>query len=222
MDNVGTPHPHWYQPLSHGATRRDSSPFRGAEGRVEACGVCASAYRDADTYVSRPPVRGGVLDAPRSRDRRAALDAAVRHDQPHPRSPRCVRLASTAQRFISRGHSPRTISHGSPTLSVDRGRAGVEDKPLRRVGMFRRRTGVVLRPKAGRRGRRPLRAVCIFHVAAYNIRAQPAHHYRRIASACFQNTPLMSMGPRGTFAQSKASTSSAARTGSGRSVRPQR
>ena len=36
---------------------------------------------DADTSVSLPPVRGGVLDAPRSRDRRAALDASVRHDR---------------------------------------------------------------------------------------------------------------------------------------------
>ena len=31
-DNVVSPHPRWHQPLSHGAKRRDSSPFRGAEG----------------------------------------------------------------------------------------------------------------------------------------------------------------------------------------------
>ena len=36
---------------------------------------------------------------------------------------------------------------------------------------------------AGRRGRRPLRAVCILHVAAYNVRAQPAHHLYVAATA---------------------------------------
>ena len=80
------------QPLSHGAERRDSSPFRGAEGWAEVCGVCASVYHDADTRVSLTPVRGGVLDAPRLRDCRAASDAPVRHDQPHSRHPRCARL----------------------------------------------------------------------------------------------------------------------------------
>ena len=60
--------PRLHQPLSHAASRRDSSPFRGAKGWAEACGVCASIYHDADTYVSLPPVRGGVLDAPRPRD----------------------------------------------------------------------------------------------------------------------------------------------------------
>ena len=42
--------------------------------------------------VYKPPVRGGVPDAPRLRDRRAALDASVRHDRQHPRHLRCVRL----------------------------------------------------------------------------------------------------------------------------------
>ncbi len=44
---------------------------------------------------------------------------------------------------------------------------------------FVRATGVVRRPKAGRRGRRPLRAVCLLYVAAYNLGAQPAHHFVR-------------------------------------------
>ena len=101
--------PTLHQPLSHGATRRDGSPFRGAEGWDEVCGVCASVYRDANTYVSLTPVRGGVLDAPRSRDCRAALDASVWLDRWHPRHPRCFRLSSTAQSIISRGHRPRTI-----------------------------------------------------------------------------------------------------------------
>ena len=70
--------PTLHQPLSHGAKRRDSSPSRGAEGWEEVCGVCASVYRDADTVVSLLPVRGGVLDAPRMRECRAALAASVR------------------------------------------------------------------------------------------------------------------------------------------------
>ena len=54
--------------LSHGAERRDSSPFRGAEGWVEVWGVYALVYHDADTVVFLSPVRGGVLDAPWLRD----------------------------------------------------------------------------------------------------------------------------------------------------------
>ena len=111
--------PTLHQPLSHGAKRRDSSPFRGAEGWEEVCGVSASAYRDADTYchdadtyVSLMPVRGGVLDAPWSCDHRADLYAPVRRAQFYPCLPRRARLASTAQRIISRGHSPRTIFTG--------------------------------------------------------------------------------------------------------------
>ena len=118
-----------HQPLSHGASRRDSSPSRGAKGWVKVCGVGATVYHDADTVVFLPPVRGGVPDAPRSRDRRAALDAPVRPDRFYPRHPRSSRLASAAQRMQFRGHSPRTISYGRPTLSVDPRREGVEALP---------------------------------------------------------------------------------------------
>ena len=83
--NAISPHPRWRQPLSHGAARRDSSPFRGAEGWAKICGVYASVYNDADTSVSHSPVRGGVLDAPRSRDRRGELVADVQRDRLHPR-----------------------------------------------------------------------------------------------------------------------------------------
>ena len=69
-------------------------------------------------------VRGGVLDAPRSRDCRAALGADVRLDRQHPRLPRCADIASAAPRIQSRGHSPRTFSNG--------------------------RTEVILQPEAGR------------------------------------------------------------------------
>ena len=86
--------PTLHQPLSHGAARRDSSPFRGAEGRAEVCGVYALVYHDADTVVFLSPVGGGVLDAPCLRDRRAALDAPARLDRLHPLLPRCARLPS--------------------------------------------------------------------------------------------------------------------------------
>ena len=80
-----------HQPLSHAASRRDSSPFRGAEGWADILALYASVSHDAATYVSLPPVRGGVLDAPRSSDRRAALDAPAQRDQQHQRLIRCAR-----------------------------------------------------------------------------------------------------------------------------------
>ena len=83
--------PTLHQPLSHGAARRDSSPFRGAEGWEEVCGVYATIYHDADTYVYHPPVRGGVPDAPRSRDCRGGVVAGVRRDRFYPRFLRCAR-----------------------------------------------------------------------------------------------------------------------------------
>ena len=42
------------------------------------CGVYASVYHDADAYVPLTPVRGGVLDAPRSVDEQAYLKAPRR------------------------------------------------------------------------------------------------------------------------------------------------
>ena len=133
-DYVIAPHQRRPQPLSHGASRRDSSPSRGAKGWVKVCGVGATVYHDADTVVFLPPVRGGVPDAPRLRDRRAALDAPVRPDRFYPRHPRSSRLASAAQRMQFRGHSPRTISYGRPTLSVDPRREGVEARPYGGLG----------------------------------------------------------------------------------------
>ena len=44
----------------------------------------------AASPVSLLPVRGGVLDAPRSRECRGGLDADVRADRLHPRFPRCA------------------------------------------------------------------------------------------------------------------------------------
>ena len=147
--------PTLHQPLSHGAMRRDSSPFRGAEAWEEVCGVYASASHDADTYVSLTPVRGGVLDAPRSPDRRATLDASVRLDQPHPRFPQRVRIRPPPNASNPAGTARAPFRAGEPTLSVIPGRAGVEARPYVGWGRYQRRTGVIRRPKAGRRGRRP-------------------------------------------------------------------
>ena len=86
---------------------------------------------------------------------------------------------STAQRMRSRGHSPRTICaahRGCPSSQA--GRAW-KISPYDVWGRFRRATDVIRRPTTGRRGRRPLRAVCIFRVAACNVGAQPAHHFLR-------------------------------------------
>ena len=74
-----------------------------------------------------------VLGAPRSRDRRGRLDATVGPARFCPCFPRCINRALTDQRFIFRGHSPRTISYG--------------------------RTDVVRRPRPGGRGSPPLRCV---------------------------------------------------------------
>ncbi len=87
----------------------------------------------AASSVSLPPVGCTVLGAPCSRDRRAALVASVRPDQPRPRHPRCARLSSTAQLMRFRGHSPRTIFYG--------------------------RTDVIRHPTPGGRGSPPLRGL---------------------------------------------------------------
>ena len=84
--------------------------------------------------VSLLPVRGGVLDAPRSCDRRGGVGADGRRDRWHPRYPRHTRL-----------RSPLHVSYP----------AGTARAPLaRRAGS----TSSVIRRK-GRRGRRPLRVV---------------------------------------------------------------
>ena len=158
--------PTLHQPLSHGALRRDSSPFRGAEGWAEVCGVYAFVYRDADAVVFLPPVRGGVLDAPRLRDRRAALDAPVRPDRLHPRLIRRANLASIAPRIQSRGRSPRTISYGRNDVVLHRRPGGRGSPPLRCVGKYQRATGVVGHPKEGASGTPPPTVGAKEHVSA--------------------------------------------------------
>ena len=138
--------PTLHQPLSHGAERRDSSPFRGAEGWAEVCGVYALVYHDADTYVPLMPVRGGVLDAPRLRDCRAALDAPVRHGQLCPRHPRCIRLcphphvsnpAGTARAPFRACNRRRPSTEG-----------GASGTPPLTGGLFTLRCGIQLRGTA--------------------------------------------------------------------------
>ena len=144
--------PTLHQPLSHGASRRDSSPFRGAEGWVEICGVYASVYHDADTHVQHSPVRGGVLDAPRSCDSRAALDAFVWRGRPHPRHPRCARHRPQLNVCNPAGAARAPFHTGEPKLSANRGRAGVEARPYGGWERCQRATGVVRYPAEGASG----------------------------------------------------------------------
>ena len=124
--------PTLHQPLSHGAKRRDSSPFRGAKGWAEVCGVYASVSHDAHTVVFLPPVRGGVLDAPRSRDRRGGLVADVRHGRLHPRHPRCVCLRPPPNvcDFAGAARAPFGRRVG-PTSSYIRRKGRLGRRPLR-------------------------------------------------------------------------------------------
>ena len=88
----------------------------------------------AASPVTLTPVSGGVPDAPCSRDRRAALVASVRPDQPRPRHPRCARLSSTAQLMRFRGRSPRTICYGRTEVVHHPRPGGRGSPPIRRVG----------------------------------------------------------------------------------------
>ena len=128
----------------------------------------------AETFVSLVAVRGGVLDAPRSRDCRGWLGADVERDQPPPRHSRCARLRPPPNASNPAGTAHAPFYTGEPTFPIIPRREGVEALPYEIVGTFRRETAVVRRPKAGRRGRRPLRAVCLLQVAAFDVRAQPA------------------------------------------------
>ena len=119
--------PTLHQPLSHAASRRDSSPFRGAKGWAEVCGACASVSHDADTYVSHPPVRGGVLDAPPLRDCRGGVVADGRRDQLHPCLPQRTRLRPSPHVLYPAGTARAPLARrAGPTSSVIRrkGRRG--------------------------------------------------------------------------------------------------
>ena len=169
--------------------RRDSSPFRGAEGWVEAVSVCTSVSHGADTYVSLTPVGGGVLDAPRSWECRGGVGADSRRGRLRRRLMRRVRLCLLPNVCDFAGTARAPFLAGEPTSSVIPGREGVEALPYGVLGRFWRVTGAFRRPKAGRRGRRPLRAVCLLQVAAFDVRAQPAHHFVRASEAVLHPRP---------------------------------
>ena len=121
---------------------------------MEACSVCASVCRDADTMVSLLPVRGGVLDAPRSCDRRGGVGADGRRDRWHPRYPRHTRL-----------RSPLHVSYPAGTARTPLARrAGSTSSDIRRKG---------------RRGRRPLRVVRAGRCQHKTAVARPPGHVRR-------------------------------------------
>ena len=130
--NVIALHPRCTNP-SVTALRAATAPLSGEPRAWEkTCGVYAFVYHDAATYVSLSPVRGGVLDAPRSRDCRGGLDALVRRDRQHPRHPRRARLPPPPTYHIPRIPARAPFCPGAPALSVNPRRAGAEGKPLRR------------------------------------------------------------------------------------------
>ena len=82
------------------------------------------------------PVRGGVLDAPRSCDSRAALDAFVWRGRPHPRHPRCARHRPQPNVCNPAGAARAPFHTGEPKLSANPRRAGVEARPYDGLGRF--------------------------------------------------------------------------------------
>ena len=84
------------RPSSNGRGVGDAAPY-GLCDRVRFCGAVrcslpAPVTFHAATFVSLLPVRGGVLDAPRSDYCRGGLGAAVRRGRLHPRHLRRARL----------------------------------------------------------------------------------------------------------------------------------
>ena len=117
------------------ATQRIQS--RGRSPRtIGWSGETAYAAQYAAAYVSHSPVGCTVLGAPRLRDCRATLDAAVRADRFCPCFPRCADLASTTQRIISRGHSPRTICGRERIAPAALYTAAFDSRPTVRGGVL--------------------------------------------------------------------------------------
>ena len=141
--------------------------------------VIASAALYAATFVSQPPVRGGVLDAPCLRDCRAALDAPVGPDGWHPCLPRRARLRPPPNASNSAGTARAPFQTGEPALSFIPGREGVEALPYGVWGMFPHCNYVVRHPTEGASGTPHPTVVCILYAAACNVGTPPAHHCAR-------------------------------------------
>ena len=131
--------------------------------------------------VALPPVRGGVLDAPRSRDRRGGVVAPVRRGRLHPRFPRRSRLrpppsvsypAGTARAPFCTGVRRCPFTHA--------GRAWKPAPTVDWVGVNVQPASPVIRRK-GRRGRRPLR------VAARRRYQHRGKQMRKCAASYAQN-----------------------------------
>ena len=110
------------------------APFVGRE-------ITQSVVIYPATFVSQSPVRGGVLDAPRSRDRRGRLAADVERDRWHPCFPRHARLRSPSSVCNPAGTARAPFCEtwrSELSLPVDR-RRGVGDAApygrLRNVGI---------------------------------------------------------------------------------------
>ena len=156
--------------------------------------MTASVTFHAETFVSLSPVGCTVLGAPWLRDCRGNVGADGRRARQHPRYLRCAHLASITQRIQSRGHSPRTIFTGAPTLFVHPRREGVEALPYGVVGRHPHLTHVVLNPSVTARSAvtAPLsgepigRGVAHRRCPSHPRRPQPLSHgaKRRDSSPC--------------------------------------
>ncbi len=89
------------RPSSDGRGVEDAAPYGGCvwvrfSGAVRWARSLDVVPAPVASYAARPvslsAVRGGVLDAPRLRDRRGAVDADVERDRLYPRFQRCARL----------------------------------------------------------------------------------------------------------------------------------
>ena len=145
-------------PSSNGRGVEDAAPYGGCD-RVSFSGavrctdvecVCLSVtvMFHAETFVPQPPVRGGVLDAPRSRDHRGGVGADGRRDRLHPRLPRCAHLASITQRIQSCGRSPRTILYGRSNVVRLPSPGGRGSPPLRWVERYPEFTRIAPTPQS--------------------------------------------------------------------------
>ena len=100
----------------------------------------ATAAPYAAAFVSLTPVGGGVLDAPRSRDRRAALDPSVRRDRQRSHSQRRARRRPPPHASYPAGaaHAPFVRAHRRPPST----HAGRASSPARRRCGVCKRTGL--------------------------------------------------------------------------------
>ena len=131
--NVGAPRTH-VAPTPQSRRRAPRQlPFQGSRGVGRRFMAMAHLFtHDADTYVYLTPVRGGVLDAPRSDYYRGGFVAPPFGVADFtPRFPRCTRICLPPSVCDFAGTARAPIFYGRPTFSVDPRPGGRGSPPLR-------------------------------------------------------------------------------------------